>query len=70
MRSALKFSMPAKPPCTLKAPFFDLRTVYGGLPPQMPTEFCPLMKPTLATFFAMASTSPGFNWIWRPMGMP
>ena len=47
MRSELKFSMPAKPPWMLKAPFFDLRTVYGALPPQMPTEFWPLMKPTL-----------------------
>ncbi len=63
-------SMPWNAPAMLKVPFFDLCTAIGGLPPHMPTEFWPLMSPTLATFFAIASTSSGLKVMSRPIGMP
>src|SRR6185295_3061333 len=68
--SELMFSMPANPPWMLKAPLRDLRTVYGGTPPQIPTEFCPVMNPTLGTLRAMAWTSSGLSPMSRPIGIP
>src|SRR6478736_9917469 len=70
MASELMLSMPANPPWMLKAPLRDLRTVVGGELSHTPTEFCPVTKPTLATFCAMAATSSGLRLMWRPTGIP